>query len=137
MTSRKAADCRKGATKLSDTERRFVLEYMVDLSQMNAVIRTGNKTKNPRQIGYQLMQRPHVRAAIEAEMKKLADELHVSAKSELWAIHRIASRAEEEGDFQAALRGRELLGKHLKLFTDKVELSGNVAILATPTDERL
>lgn len=137
MTKLKAAAVRKGATSLDAREARFVQEFMVDLSQVNAVIRMGIKTKNPRQIGWQMMQRPHVRAAVDAGMKKLADALEINAKSELWAIHRIALRAEEDGDFQAALRGRELLGKHLKLFTDKVELSGNVTILATPVDERL
>ena len=31
-------------------------------------------------------------------------------------------------DSNAALRGYELLGKHLKLFTDKVEHSGNIGL---------
>lgn len=137
MTKAKFAAARKGAKKLSDNEARFVQEYMVDLSQMNAVIRSGNKSKNPRQIGWQLMQRAHVRAAIEAEMKKLADSLQISAKSVLWDIQRVATKAEEDGDLSTALKGRELLGKHLKLFTDKVELTGNVTIQATPADERL
>lgn len=40
-------------------------------------------------------------------------------------------------DAQGALRAQELLGKHLKMFTDKVEHSGAVTIQASPTDERL
>jgi len=40
-------------------------------------------------------------------------------------------------DAQGALRANELLGKHLKLFTDKVEHSGQVQIVASPLDEKL
>lgn len=40
-------------------------------------------------------------------------------------------------DAQGALRANELIGKHLKMFTDKVEHSGTVQVVATPLDERL
>lgn len=40
-------------------------------------------------------------------------------------------------DAQGALRAQELLGKHLKMFTDKVEHSGTVNVVASPLDERL
>ena len=39
-------------------------------------------------------------------------------------------------DSSAVLRGCELLGKHLKLFTDKVEHSGNVSMSDLSEDER-
>jgi phage terminase small subunit len=40
-------------------------------------------------------------------------------------------------DAQGALKAQELLGKHLKMFTDKLEHSGTVNIIASPEDERL
>jgi len=40
-------------------------------------------------------------------------------------------------DSTAVLKGSELLGKHLKMFTDKVEHTGNVTITASPLDELL
>lgn len=40
-------------------------------------------------------------------------------------------------DSQGALKAQELLGKHLKLFTEKLEHSGSVTVVASPQDERL
>lgn len=40
-------------------------------------------------------------------------------------------------DSQGALRAQELLGKHLKLFTDKTEVSGSVTVQAGAEDEKL
>ena len=39
-------------------------------------------------------------------------------------IRSIVDRAERTGQFTVALKGYELLGKHLKLFTDKTEVTG-------------
>ena len=36
----------------------------------------------------------------------------------------MTKRAQATGQFGAALKGYELLGKHLKLFTDKTEVTG-------------
>lgn len=40
-------------------------------------------------------------------------------------------------DAQGVCRANELIGKNLKMFTDKVEHSGTVHVYATPEDERL
>lgn len=40
-------------------------------------------------------------------------------------------------DAPSVLRGSELLGKHLKLFTDKTEHSGSVTVHASSDDEKL
>ena len=51
----------------------------------------------------------------------------ITAEKVLKRIDRIAAMSEETGDMQAALRANELLGKHLKLFTDKIEQSGSMS----------
>jgi phage terminase small subunit len=110
----------------SDIEQRFVAEYLVDLSQAGAMERAdgGKRKKAWKELGYQMMQRPHVREAIEKALKKHIETLDLTAQKVLWDIDRIATRAEQEGDFPAALKGRELLGKYLKLFTEKHEHGG-------------
>lgn len=40
-------------------------------------------------------------------------------------------------DSQAALRAQELLGKHLKMFTDKVEHSGDMKVTLSKADDSL
>jgi hypothetical protein len=45
-------------------------------------------------------------------------------------IARVSKLAEAAEDFGPALKGQELLGKHLKLFTDLVQHSGSVYIVS-------
>jgi len=51
-------------------------------------------------------------------------------------IARLAQKAEDMDDTSNALRANELLGKHLKLFTDKVEQSGNIQLVVSSGIER-
>lgn len=124
-------------------EARFVAEYMVDMCQAFAMERAdgSGKKKNWRQLGYQMMQKPHVKAAVEKRVKAIAEKLDITAQSVLWDIHRIALKAEGTGDYSAALKGRELLGKYLKLFTEKHEHGGigggPVQLSITPQDAAL
>lgn len=80
------------AGKLNDLEQRFVLEYLVDMSQANAMRRAdGSKAKKSwKELGYQMAQRPHVKAAIEAALTKLFDKLEASALDVKREIARMA-----------------------------------------------
>lgn len=113
---------RKG--KLTKKEEAFVREFLVDLNQAAAARRAGFSAKSAKEVGHQLMQRPHVANAIQAAMDQRAKRTEIDADTVLKSIARIAKAAEDGEDWNAALRGQELLGKHLKLFTDKTELSG-------------
>ncbi|MFN8994448.1 MAG: hypothetical protein ACK5X3_12425, partial [Pseudomonadota bacterium] len=55
---------------------------------------------------------------------KRAAKVELTAEEVLADIKRIAKKAEDSADWGAALKGRELLGKHLRLFTEKVEHTG-------------
>jgi phage terminase small subunit len=87
--------------------------------------------------GYKMMQKPVVKAAVQKALDERAKRTGLTADHVLEGIARIAQAAEADADWNAALRGHELLGKHLKLFTDKVEHSGGVTITATPADAAL
>ena len=63
---------------------------------------------------------------LEEQMKqKTNTEALLSASDVLDKIKELIDRNEEEDD-RTALKGLELYGKHLKLFTDKVEHSGEI-----------
>ena len=63
---------------------------------------------------------------LEEQMKqKTNTEALLSASDVLDKIKELIVRNEEEDD-RTALKGLELYGKHLKLFTDKVEHSGEI-----------
>lgn len=52
---------------LTDKQRRFVVEYLIDLSAARAAERAGYSKKNAARIGWELLQYPHVAKAVTEE----------------------------------------------------------------------
>jgi len=84
-----------------------------------------------------LMDNDKIRARIAEIAAPVLETVRLSAQTVLEDIMRITAKAEEADRYSDALRGCELLGKHLKLFTDKVEASGPdgaplIGVIVTP-----
>lgn len=109
---------------MTPKQQLFVREYLVDLNATQAAIRAGYSAKTAEQQGPRLLGNVEVAAAIQAGMDKRAAKVELTAEEVLADIKRIAKKAEDSADWGAALKGRELLGKHLRLFTEKVEHTG-------------
>lgn len=105
-------------------EERFIDEYLIDLDRERAVVAAGYNAKNARSQAYQLLKRPRIAAEVKRRGELIAGKLNLTAESVLRDIDRIATKAENAREFGAAMRGRELLGKHLKMFSDRVEHTG-------------
>lgn len=149
---------------LTPRERAFVMEYLVDRSQTEAAARAGYRGKREtlRTIGWELMLRPNVRAAIEeAEaslrarvgitQERVANELALIAFARMsdfgsWGPDRFTPvesseladgkaaavaqiKVDKEGNLQIKLHDKQAaltqLGRHLGMFTDKIEFSVN------------
>lgn len=147
---------------LTPKQQRFVEEYLVDLNATQAAIRAGYSEKTAGAIGGENLEKPEIAAAIQAEMDKRSERTAITADYVLQSIVSTMERCKQaepvfdrKGDpvevetpdggtakaytFNAAavLKGAELLGKHLKLFTDKVEHSGGVTVTTGEHDEDL
>lgn len=125
--------------KLKDARQEaYCNEYIVDLIQTQAAIRAGYAETSARQQASKLMTKDNIMARI-AELQAIAcSKASVTAESVLQSILDIRDSAtskiaivskitgEELGetmvDISGGLKANELLGKHLKLFTDKIEL---------------
>lgn len=129
--------------ELTPKQAMFVREYLIDLNATQAAIRAGYSAKTAEQQGFQLLKKTSVASAIQAQMDKRAESVEVSATYVLEGIKKLIERCEQavpvydkegkptgEWRFESgsAMRGYELLGKHLKLFTDKVEQSGSIRL---------
>jgi len=112
----------KGA-KLSSKMSVFVDEYMVDMNAAQACVRAGYKTNNSNKLGTELLQHPLVKAAIEERMNERRERMELTADYVLTKLVDIVEQT-EKGNPTAALRGLELLGKHLGLYRDRQEISG-------------
>ena len=113
----------------------FVLEYMADLNASAAAERCGYSKNNAGTISVQLMARHQIKAAVSACLALRAKRSEITADYVLEVIRDTVERCRQaepvkdrEGmptgeykfDAQAVLKGAELLGRHLAIFTDKV-----------------
>lgn len=144
---------------LTARKKRFCEELMVDQVGSAAAIRAGFSPKRAKQYAYELLQEPQVQAYVQELREAQAKRCEIDADYVLGTIRDTMERCRQaepvvdrkgnpvfvqtpDGgvapayafDAQGVLRGAELLGKHLKLFTDKHEHSGpGGAPLAPPT----
>lgn len=144
---------------LNDQQERFCHEYIVDLNGTQAAIRAGYSENSARQIASENLSKPHIRQRINELARERNEAIGLSAQFVIDGIVKNIRRCEqservthpngdpvmcetEDGEVAAvyryesnsALKGYELLGKHLKIFTDKVEHSGSIQSLS---DEEL
>ncbi|WP_337375641.1 terminase small subunit [Desulfovibrio piger] len=112
--------------KLTDKQTAFVREYLVDLNTTQAAIRAGYSERTASRIGPQLLGKTCVREAIEKAQAKRARRVEVKAEDVLRGVIEVTTQARDSGDLKTALKGYELQGKHLGMWTEKVkqEVSG-------------
>jgi phage terminase small subunit len=109
---------------MTPKQQAFVREYLIDLCATKAAERVGYSGKHVKKTACELMAKPEIQAAIAKAMKERAARTLVTADDNLKAIERLATTAETHGEFAAAIRARELIGRHHRSFIDKVELTG-------------
>lgn len=131
--------------ELSDRELIFVKEYIIDFNASRAYRQAGYSASNNCAMAHYLKQRPHVAKAIQGEMDKRAIRLEVTQDNVLRDILEVKNRCmqrspvfvkggvqaiDEDGNHiwtfnsKGALTALELIGKHLGMFVNKVQLSG-------------
>lgn len=135
----------KEPSKLNDKQKMFCLEYIKDLNSTQAAIRSGYSEKTANRIGSENLTKLDIQAEIQRLMDSRAKKVTITAENILESIldirdtcatkyaltHKVTGEklGESMVDIQGALKANELLGKHLKLFTDKVEVDGTVNIV--------
>lgn len=148
---------------LTPKQRRFADEYLIDLNATAAYKRAGYAAAgNAAEVNaHRLLSNAKVASYIKTLMDKRAEKVGVNAEYVLSTIIDTVERCKQaravfdkrgapvmietpDGemaqayvfDAGAVLKGAELLGKHLKLWTDKMEHSGGVGVEIT-TIERV
>jgi phage terminase small subunit len=129
--------------RMTPKQEMFVHEYLIDLNATQAAIRAGYSAKTAKAIGQQNLTKLDVKAAIDAELLKRRKKNEVSAEYVITSLREIAERCLQrapvvnsrgnqvfdsdgnalwEFNSSGANRALELLGKHLGMFTEKVQM---------------
>jgi phage terminase small subunit len=131
------------AVKLTAKQEEFCRQYLVDLNATQAAIRSGYSEKTAQEQSSRLLSNVIVAGRIKELMDKRSAKTEITAEYVLSTIKEVMERCKqaepvrdkdgnETGEWQfkehGALKAAELLGKHLKLFTDKVEHSGKITL---------
>lgn len=142
--------------KLTPKQMRFVDEYMVDFNATQAAIRAGYKAKTAHVIGAENLRKPKIAEEIARRQKDLQKRTEVSQDRVVKELARIAFADASvvcvtdfnklTDDQRAAIQGvrptnfgweiklcdkikaLELLGRHIGMFTDKLEVKGAIDI---------
>jgi phage terminase small subunit len=114
---------------MTNKQKLFVEAYLANPNATDAARKAGYKGSDTTlaQVGAENLRKPYIAEAVE----KRVEAAIITADEVLKGIKAIAVTGEKDAD---RLKGYELLGKYLKLFTDRSEITLDVSNL---TDEEL
>ena len=136
--------------KLTEKQKRFCDEYIIDLNGTQAAIRAGYSKKNAYSQANENLKKPYIREYIDARMAEkkskliaqqdevleyLTSVMRGEAKSSVVVVEgegegiSAAKIVEKPPDEKERLRAAELLGKRYGAFTDKTELVGELPVV--------
>lgn len=76
--------------KLTEKQKRFVAEYLVDLNATQAAIRAGYSAKTAEVIGYENLRKPQIAAEVAKRQAKLQNKLEITQERVLEELAAIA-----------------------------------------------
>jgi len=113
--------------KNSPRQKKFILEYLIDLNATKAAERAGYKHPNVQ--GSQLLSNPAIKAEIDLELEARSERLRRDSD---WVMERLEIEANNQNSAPSArIRALELIGKHVGAFKpEKVEVAYSSSFFA-------
>ena len=138
--------------KLTIKQKKFADEYIISGNATEAAINAGYSKKSAQQMGAENLLKPVIKSYIDKQLTKLEDEAIADAKEVMKYLTKamrgetydeVYYKSEYGGEKLGKVRipskdrikAAELLGKRYQLFTDKVNLEGNLPVIIYGEDE--
>ncbi len=121
-------------SQLTAKQERFCQEYVVDFNATQAAIRAGYSQPTASQTASRLLTNVKVQRVLAEVQTEDAAKTQLTREFVIEGLMEIAKTAEVAS---ARVRAYELLGKHLALFTDRLEVTQITRTLLDAEIERL
>ncbi len=126
---------------LTEKMIRFCNEYLIDLNATQAAIRAGYSEDSAGSIGNENLQKPEIQAYLEVRRKEIQTRLELNQDWVLQRLKQVSDRSMQEEpvmifngeewvpsgeykfDSNGANKATELIGKHLGMFVNKIDLT--------------
>jgi len=112
---------------LTAKQQRFVDEYMIDLNATQAAIRAGYSERTASETGYENLRKPQIAEEIAKRQQKHAEKSEMTVE---WVLqqYRDIILGTKETEPNTARGALDSVAKHLGMFKEKVEHSGEINI---------
>lgn len=131
---------------MTDKQKRFCEEYIIDCNGTQAAIRAGYSKKAARQIADKLMSKADIRGYIDERLEQLRSEKTAEAREVLEYLtsvmrgehtEQVLKLSEEGGQVitdinvseKDRLKAAELIGKRYGLFKESIDVSGSLPVV--------
>ena len=106
---------------LTELQTRFCAEYLRDLNARAAAERAGYSPSFAQKAAAREIKKPELHAELTRLRAERTNRTQISIDEVVRRLLRLADRSEAEGELNTSVRALELLGKHLAMFTDKLD----------------
>ena len=141
---------------MTDKQRKFAEEYLIDCNATQAAIRAGYNEKTAYSQGQRMLKNVEVKSYIEKRLEQISNEKTADAQEVMEYLTSVlrgeshsticvtegtgegctkARLLEKPPDERERLKAAELLGKRFGLYTDKIDVSNVVPVVISGEDE--
>lgn len=115
---------------LTNKQKRFVEEYLIDMNATQAAIRAEYSAKTAYSAGQRALKNVEIQEALQKAIKKRSERTEITQDQVLHELAKIglkdaADYTDAELKYGNKIKALELLGKHLGMFMDKQPDSQN------------
>jgi phage terminase small subunit len=110
-------------SNLTEKQKRFCEEYLIDLNATQSAIRSGYSVKTARQLAQRMLTNVDIQSYIQELREKQSKRTEITADKVLEELGAVAFNREIECIGRDKVRALELIGQHLGMFAEKVSIT--------------